>query len=63
MGRCMGKKMQGKEAEPRPIGKIKRDNFYIPDCPDYKPRIDIPIRVKMDEVFAGWNCRNCRNFK
>ena len=63
MNKCMGKKMQGKEIEPRPIGKVKRGNFYVPDCPDYGPTIDLPTKVKVDEVLIGWNCRNCKNFK
>lgn len=63
MSKCMGKKMQGKEIEPRPVGKVKRGNFYIPDCPDYSPTIDLSIKVKTDEVLIGWHCRNCKNFK
>ena len=62
MGKCVGKKMQGKEIEPRPIGKVKCGNFYVPDCPDYSPTIDLPTKVKADEVLIGWNCRNCKNF-
>lgn len=63
MNKCMGKKMDGKEIEPGPIGKVKRGNFYIPDCPDYNPRIDLPTKVKIGEVLIGWNCRNCGNFR
>jgi len=63
MGRCLGKNMQGKEIEPRPIGKIARNNFYIPDCPDYIPRVNIPRKVKIGEVLIGWHCCNCKNFR
>ena len=63
MGKCLGKKMKGKEIEPRSIGKIVQGDFYIPDCPDYNPRIDIPTKLRIGEVLIGWNCRNCKNFK
>ena len=63
MGTCLGKKMKGKEIEPRSIGKIIQGDFYIPDCPDYSPRIDMPTKLKIGEVLIGWNCRNCKNFK
>jgi hypothetical protein len=63
MSKCTGKTAQGKEITPRSIGKIKRGNFYIPDCSDYSPRIDLPTKVKIGEVLIGWNCRNCKNFK
>jgi len=57
----MGKTMQGKEITPRAIDRVREGAFYIPDCPDYEPRIDLPKKVKLDEVFTGWNCRNCKN--
>jgi len=63
MAICNGKNIQGKEISPQSIGKVKRGNYYVPDCPDYKPRIDIPIKVKTDEVLTGWHCCNCKNFK
>ena len=59
----MGEKIRGKEIIPQSIGKVTQGDYYIPDCPDYKPRIDIPIRVKIGEVLVGWHCRNCKNFK
>jgi len=63
MFRCMGKTMQTKEITPRALGKIRKGKYFIPDCPDYEPRIDLPKRVNLDEVFTGWNCRNCKNLK
>lgn len=63
MTRCMGKKMQAEKIIPRAIGKVKEGNFYVPDCPDYEPRFNIPTKVKVDEVLTGWNCRNCKNFR
>jgi len=63
MYKCMGKEMQGKEITPRSIGKIKKGSYYIPDCPDYEPRIHIPKKVHIKEPFTGWNCRNCKNLK
>jgi len=63
MSRCMSKKMQGEEFVPKAIGKIRKGNSYIPDCPDYKPRFNIPGRVKIGEILTGWHCRNCKNFK
>jgi len=55
--------MQSKEITPRALGKMEQNGFYIPDCPDYKPRINIPKKVKIDEVLTGWHCRNCKNFR
>lgn len=63
MPKCMGKQFKGKKITPRAIGRVKKGIFYIPNCPDYEPRIDIPVKVRMDEVFTGWNCRNCKNFR
>lgn len=63
MFKCMGERMQGKEIAPRAIGRIRKGGYYIPDCPDYEPRIDLPKKVKLDEVFTGWNCRNCKHLK
>lgn len=63
MAKCMGKRMQGKEIEPKAVGKVKRGNFYFPDCPDYKPRIDLPTKVKIGEILIGWHCCNCKNFQ
>ena len=63
MSICIAKGIEGKKITPRAIGRIQKGNFYIPDCPYYKPRINIPNKVKRDEVFTGWNCHNCKNFK
>jgi len=63
MYKCMGEKMQGKEITPRAIGKIRKGGYYIPDCPDYEPRINIPKKVNIKDPFTGWHCRNCKNFK
>jgi len=63
MSRCVAKEMQGKEFIPRAIGKIREDNFYIPDCSYYESRINIPKKVKIDEILTGWHCYNCKNFK
>ena len=57
----MGKKMQGKEIAPRSIGKIRKGAYYIPDCPDYEPRINISKKINIKDSFTGWNCRNCKN--
>lgn len=62
MPKCMGAKMEGKEIGPKSLGKVKRGNYYVPDCPDYSPTINLPTKVRADEVLIGWNCRNCRNF-
>ncbi len=59
----MGEKIRGKEIMPQPIGKVRRGYYFIPDCPDYQPRIDIPIRVKIGEVLVGWHCRNCKKLR
>jgi hypothetical protein len=59
----MGKKMQGEKITPHAIPKVKQGDFYIPDCPDYEPRINIPTKVGMDEVLIGWHCRNCKNLE
>lgn len=59
--RCIGKNQQGKAIIPRTIHKVRRGGFFIPDCPDYDPRIEISKKVKVNEVFTGWNCRNCKN--
>jgi len=56
-------KCMGKEITPRSIGKIKNGSYYIPDCPDYEPRIHIPKKVNIKAPFTGWNCRNCKNLK
>ena len=61
MYRCMGKKMKDKEITPKAIGKIRKGNFYLPDCPNYEPRVNIPKKVRIDEIFTGWHCRNCKN--
>ena len=63
MYKCMGKKMQGKEIAPRSIGKIRKGAYYIPDCPDYEPRINIPKKAHIKEPFTGWHCCNCKNLK
>ena len=63
MYKCMGEKMQGKEITPGPIGKIRKGSYYIPDCPDYDPRINIPKKARIKEPFTGWNCWNCKNLK
>ena len=63
MYKCMAKGIEGKEITPKAVGKIKKGNFYIPDCSDYKPRVNISKKVKIDEIFTGWHCRNCKNFK
>lgn len=63
MAKCMAKGMEGTEISPKAVGRIRKDNFYIPDCDHYKPRINIPKKVKIDEIFTGWHCRNCKNFK
>ncbi len=60
---CIGERMQGREIEPRAVGKVKQGRFYIPDCQDYKPRIKIPVKVRMDEILTAWNCRNCKKFR
>ena len=59
----MGKKMQGKEIIPRSIGKVRKGAYYISDCPDYEPRINIPKKVSIKDPFTGWNCLNCKNLK
>ena len=59
----MGKKKQGKEITPQAIGKVKQGNFYVPNCPDYEPRVNIPKKVRIGEVLTGWHCRNCQNFR
>jgi len=59
----MSKKIACDEFAPKAIGKIRKGNFYIPDCPDYKPWFNIPGRAKIGEVLIGWHCRNCKNFK
>jgi len=63
MYECAAGRMRGKKFVPRAVGKKKEADFYIPDCPDYKPRINIPIKVKANEVLTAWHCRNCKNFK
>ncbi len=63
MFKCMGKKMQGKEIIPQAIGKVKESNFYVPNCPDYEPKVNIPKRVRIGEVLTSWHCRNCKNLK
>lgn len=59
----MGKQLNGKEIRPKEIRKVKKGNFYVPECPDYEPRIHISVKVKREEVLAGWHCYNCKNFK
>ena len=63
MYKCMGKKMQGKEITPGSIGKIRKGAYYIPDCPDYESRINIPKKIHIKDPFTGWNCCNCKNLK
>ncbi len=53
----------GKEITPRSIGKIRKGAYYIPDCSDYEPRINIPKKVHIKEPFTGWNCHNCKNLE
>lgn len=62
MFRCIAKMTQGKETIPQAIGKVKQGNFYVPNCPDYESRVNIPKKVKIGEVLTGWHWRNCKNF-
>lgn len=63
MYRCTAKEIQGKEITPKAIGKIRKGDFYIPACPYYIPRVNIPKKIKASEVFAGWHCHNCKNLE
>jgi len=63
MSGCAAQNRQDKGIIPKAIGRIRKGDFCIPDCPDYKSRINIPRKVKVDEVFVGWNCCNCKNFR
>lgn len=63
MAKCMGKRISGRDINPRPIGKIRKGGYFVPDCPDYEPRISLPTKARLDEVFTGWHCLNCKNLR
>ncbi len=53
----------GIEIEPRPLSRVQQGKYWVPDCVDYQTKFRLPRRIKTRDVFAGWNCHNCKHLQ
>ena len=58
--RCIANDPDGLEITPRSLSRIRQGKYCVPDCVDYQTKFNLPRRIKSREVFAGWNCHNCK---
>lgn len=60
---CIANDPEGIEITPRSLSRIRQGRYCVPDCVDYESKFNLPRRVKTKEVYAGWNCHNCKFLK
>ena len=57
---CIANDPDGIEVTPRTLSRVAQGKYCIPDCPDYESKFNIPRRIKVKEIYTGWNCHNCK---
>ncbi len=57
---CIANDPDGLEITPRSLSRVRQGKYCVPDCVDYQTRFNLPRRIKAREIFAGWNCHNCK---
>ena len=57
---CVANDPDGMEIVPRSLSRMRQGRYWVPDCVDYQTRFNLPRKIKSREVFAGWNCHNCK---
>jgi hypothetical protein len=60
---CIANDPDGIEITPRSLSRVRQGRYCVPDCVDYESKFNLPRRVKTKEVYAGWNCHNCKYLK
>lgn len=60
---CIANDPEGIAITPRSLSRVRQGKYCVPDCVDYESKYGLPRRVKSKEVYAGWNCHNCRFLK
>ena len=60
---CVANNPDGIEITPRSLSRIQQGKYWVPDCADYQTKFNLPRRLKVKEIFAGWSCFNCRFLK
>ena len=57
---CVANNPEGVEIVPRSLSRVRQGRHFVPDCVDYESKFNLPRRLKAKEIFAGWNCHNCK---
>ena len=57
---CIANDPDGLAITPRSLSRVRQGKYCVPDCVDYQTKFNLPRRIKNREVFAGWNCHNCK---
>ncbi len=60
---CVANNPEGIEITPRSLSRVAQGKYWVPDCADYQTKFNLPRRLKVKEVFAGWSCFNCKFLK